>query len=40
LLDLWAGTATETTGVITADVPAHGSVFYEIAESLSPPFRN
>ncbi len=40
LLDLWAGTATETRGVITADVPAHGSVFYEIAETLSPPFKS
>lgn len=38
LLNLWTGAATETTGVITVTVPAHGSVFYEISETATPPF--
>ena len=38
MLDLWTGTASETTGVISAVVPAHGSVFYDISESSIPPF--
>ena len=37
--DLWTGTLTETSGAITASVPAHGSVFFQIAESTTPPFR-
>src|SRR2546425_2298260 len=33
VLDLWSNASTETTGVIKADVPAHGVVFYRIAMS-------
>ena len=33
LIDLWSNASTETTGVIKADVPAHGVVFYRIAMS-------
>jgi alpha-galactosidase len=39
VLNLWSGTSSETTGLISATVPAHGAVFYEIAESTTPPFR-
>ena len=39
VLNLWTGMSTETTGVVSANVPAHGAVFYEIAESATPPFR-
>ena len=39
-LNLWTGSATETKGALTATVPAHGSVFYEVAESLTPPFSD
>lgn len=39
VLNLWTGTSTETTGLVAATVPAHGSVFYVISESATPPFR-
>jgi alpha-galactosidase len=39
-VDLWTGTMTETTGTITADVPAHGAVFFEIVEIVAPPFTS
>jgi alpha-galactosidase len=39
-LDLWTGTTTETTGTISATLPAHGAVFYEIAEIMAPPFTS
>jgi alpha-galactosidase len=38
LLNLWTGDATQTTGLITARVPAHSVVFYGIAKSLARPF--
>lgn len=37
LLDLWSGTALETTDVIGAVVPAHGVVMYRISTSESAP---
>jgi alpha-galactosidase len=33
LVDLWNGTAMDTTGVISAAVPAHGVVMYRISTS-------
>ena len=33
VLDLWSGAVTETSGEISATVPPHGVVFYEIAKS-------
>ena len=33
LVDLWNGTAMDTTGVIGAAVPAHGVVMYRISVS-------
>lgn len=33
LRDLWSDTATDTAGIITANVPAHGVVFYRITKS-------
>jgi len=39
-LDLWTGTMTETPGTISATLPAHGAVFYEIAEIMAPPFTS
>jgi alpha-galactosidase len=36
LLDLWSDTSTETTGVIKADVPVHGVVFYRITKGQAP----
>ncbi len=38
LLNLWTGDARQTTGVISATVPAHSVVFYGIATSLARPF--
>jgi alpha-galactosidase len=36
LVDLWNGTASDTTDVISAMVPAHGVVMYRISESDPP----
>jgi len=39
VLNLWTGISTETGGLLSATVPAHGAVLYEISESATPPFR-
>lgn len=38
LLDLWTGSTIETSGVISATVPAHGVVFFEVGRGNARPF--